>query len=78
MVTLNSAMGHMGILYVLSITLGALLYASIEPSVIDAVPYFYRSFEKQSRWVKSDISSFQDTSTMVGKQILKKSKKGKR
>lgn len=78
LVTLNSAMGHMGILYVLSITLGALLYASIEPSVIDAVPYFYRSFEKQSRWVKSDISSFQDTSTMVGKQILKKSKKGKR
>lgn len=78
LVTINAAMGNMGILYVLSVTLGVLLYASIEPSIIDAMPFFYDSLEKQSRWVKSDISSFQDTSTMVGKQLLKKSKKGKR
>ena len=76
-VTLNQAMGLMGILYILSVTLGVLLYVSIEPSVIDAVPYFYRSFEKQSRWVKSDISSLQEKITTVGKKILKKSKRGK-
>lgn len=76
-VTLNQAMGLMGILYILSVTLGVLLYVSIEPSVIDAVPYFYRSFEKQSRWVKSDISSLQEKTTTVGKKLLKKSKRGK-
>jgi hypothetical protein len=66
--TLNEAMGFFGIIYILTSFFGVLSYISIEPSVIDALPYIRKSVFNGSQFIQSNVGSLQKDLVKISKQ----------
>lgn len=52
----NEAMGFLGVIYILCSFMGLLLYLSIEPTVLEALPKIQKSFSGIFKSVKKDFS----------------------
>lgn len=69
MTTLNAAMANYGIIYVMSATLGILLYVSIEPAIIESVPYLRNSLLRSSRIIKQDFKEFNKQNNIIFEKV---------